>query len=74
MNLLCTLFGHKKMTPGWYGDIEYGTVRQTAIDGTGRVHGVVMHECERCQRKYVVSRLHLNAPVFSQALSQEETK
>ena len=57
MNVICTLFGHKRVN-GWYGDGLYGEVRNHGADGLGHVHYAVMLECDRCGRDYVGARFN----------------
>lgn len=57
-NILCSLFGHRTMPPGWYGDAKYGSVQSSGIDGLGTMHFMVKDDCDRCGENYTMARFH----------------
>ena len=63
MSILCKIFGHQPPVyseGGWYSPgNEYGKLVQAGTDGTGRKHGAVYCECARCQKEFLVARIHL---------------
>lgn len=63
MNLLCWMFGHSPPVyarKGWYSPGEqYGRVIEGATDGIGRWHGQVECECARCEKKFIMARIHI---------------
>lgn len=73
MAILCALFGHKHAPSGWWGDIPYVDVTGGAMDGIGRIHGELWHECVRCGQKYMTGRIHFTHPVILEALNYHFT-
>lgn len=57
-NIICRLFGHRPMKPGWYGDAKYGAVQQGPIDGLGTMHFSITKDCDRCGENYIMARFH----------------
>jgi hypothetical protein len=63
MNLLCRIFGHKPPVyakTGWWSPGEqYAKVSLDGVDGTGTQHAFVHGVCARCEKKFMVARIHL---------------
>jgi len=62
-NLLCMILGHKPPVyakKGWYSPgEEYGRLQHCGVDGVGRGHAMVVAECARCEREFIVARVHV---------------
>lgn len=56
--ILCKLFGHRPMKPGWYGDAKYGRVEGGNTDGINTMHFQIRKECDRCGTDYIMARFH----------------
>ena len=63
MNILCKIFGHQPPVyarHGWFSPgEEYGHVVGDYEDGIGRHHAHVEAECARCEKKFIVARIHI---------------
>ena len=63
MNVLCKIFGHKPPVyakSGWYSPgQEYGKLKVLNADNTGRVHGIILGDCARCNKEFMMARVHL---------------
>lgn len=51
-NLICEIIGHK-INPN-----HYGRLTKPYFDNIGRGHSDVMYECERCEEKIKLCRVH----------------
>ena len=60
-SLRCQMFGHKMPEEGWWGDGRYGAVTGGYMDGIGRTHFEVRHDCPRCGTQWIAARFHGHA-------------
>lgn len=63
MSILCHLFGHQPPVyakRGWWSPGEtYAEVKVFATDGIGRQHANIYSECPRCNRNFLLCRIHV---------------
>jgi hypothetical protein len=55
MKLVCTILGHKH-DPRHYGRVH---LREREVDGLGTQHAEVTAECDRCERRFVLTQIHI---------------
>lgn len=59
----CRFFGHTPPVyaePGWFSPgQEYGDLHVGTTDGIGRLHGHVTGNCARCEKTFIIARVHI---------------
>lgn len=63
MSILCAVFGHQPPVyaeKGWWSPgEEYAKVLEGTTDGIGRRHATVYSTCPRCDKEFLLCRIHV---------------